>query len=489
MSANETGQTNHHGDEGPTGCGRGVVKEFKRTVGTWWVAEMTNFNQKTIAVSFFIFFAAVAPAITFGAVYAKSTNNYIGPVEMLTATAWCGIAYALLGGQPMVSPPVLRIVVSHVSLMIFKNAPQMINGGTGPVLAFTTVLYNMSGTLGVPFLTLNAWTGLWVCVFLLIAAFVDLNRIMKHATRFTDEIFAMLIAFIFILDAIGNPLNPVGLYWYFVSTHKSHDEFENEPDYSHMATAFLSLILGLGTTGLAFVLRGLKSSPYFCNDRIRSTIFDFSVVMSIAFWTFLKNVVFKDIETESLNVPNSFAPTFQCCDASCSSSWPEDCRDQPEAWGRRNWFVDLFDLNGKGYVPIFAIVPAMLAFILVFLDNGITWHLINHPANKLTHGDAYNYDTILIGLMIAVNSMLGLPWLVAATVRSITHVHALAEKDDKGKIASVQETRLTHLFIHMLVAGSILILNTLRVIPVAVLYGGKVDLLELLHISPSPSDP
>ena len=52
-------------------CGRAIVREFRRTVGTWWVKEMTNFNQKTIAVSFFIFFAAVAPAITFGAVYSK----------------------------------------------------------------------------------------------------------------------------------------------------------------------------------------------------------------------------------------------------------------------------------------------------------------------------------------------------------------------------------------------------------------------------------
>ena len=62
-----------HDDEEESGnCGRAIVKEFKRTVGTHWVQEMTNFNQKTIAVSFFIFFAAVAPAVTFGAV-CKST--------------------------------------------------------------------------------------------------------------------------------------------------------------------------------------------------------------------------------------------------------------------------------------------------------------------------------------------------------------------------------------------------------------------------------
>lgn len=38
-----------------------------------------------------------------GAIYAKATGNWIGAVEMITATAWCGIFYALVGGQPMVS--------------------------------------------------------------------------------------------------------------------------------------------------------------------------------------------------------------------------------------------------------------------------------------------------------------------------------------------------------------------------------------------------
>ena len=64
---------------------------------------MINFNFKTIAVSFFLFFAAVAPAITFGAIYAKVTHNWIGAIEMIAATAWCGIFYALFGGMPIVS--------------------------------------------------------------------------------------------------------------------------------------------------------------------------------------------------------------------------------------------------------------------------------------------------------------------------------------------------------------------------------------------------
>jgi len=35
--------------------GRGMIADVKRTVGTHWVSEMTNFNQKTVAVSLLMF--------------------------------------------------------------------------------------------------------------------------------------------------------------------------------------------------------------------------------------------------------------------------------------------------------------------------------------------------------------------------------------------------------------------------------------------------
>lgn len=46
--------------------GRGIVADFRRTVLTHWTAEMSNLNQTVIATTFFLFFACIAPAITFG---------------------------------------------------------------------------------------------------------------------------------------------------------------------------------------------------------------------------------------------------------------------------------------------------------------------------------------------------------------------------------------------------------------------------------------
>ena len=79
------------------------------------------------------------------------------------------------------------------------------------------------------------------------------------------------------------------------------------------------------------------------------------------------------------------SPTYTCCTALTLTLTlatnpdpnpnpnPTQCTDVAEAAGRRPWLVDLGDLNGKGWVPFFAAVPALLAFILVFLDDGSPW--------------------------------------------------------------------------------------------------------------------
>ena len=57
---------NDHGNNKKKTWGRGIVSDFRRTVLTHWVKEMTNLNQTVIATTFFLFFACIAPAITFG---------------------------------------------------------------------------------------------------------------------------------------------------------------------------------------------------------------------------------------------------------------------------------------------------------------------------------------------------------------------------------------------------------------------------------------
>jgi hypothetical protein len=429
--------------------GRQVIIDFRNTVGKHWCKTTTNVNTKTFAVGFFLFFAAITPAITFGGVYQNLTANRFGAVEMILASAWCGVFYALFAGQPV-----------------------MINGATGPVVAYVSILVQLAQTWDVPFLTLNAWVGIWTCGFLLLSAFLDLDRFVHYTTRFSDEIFAFLIAFIFIFDAIGNPVSGNGVLMFFNEDHKSHAKWEGQDDnYNHMSTALLSTILMFGTTGLAFFMRAFKGGPFCYSPKIRLLLTDFSLVTSIVVWTALDNTAFSSVQTDRLNVPDTFSPTMNCCDETCTSFFPDQCPGQAEAWGRRPWVVNLFNTNGKSWLPVACSGPAILGFILVFLDDGITWHLMNHPSHKLTHGDAMTYDTCLIAVMAAINGILGLPLVVASTVPCLNHLHALSTKDSKGNIIKVQQTRLTGMLIHGLMCAALFLLPLLKLIPVPVLLG------------------
>ena len=307
---------------------------------------------------------------------------------------------------------------------------------------------------------------------MVIAAFVDLNRVLKFATRFTDEVFAFLIISIFILDAIGDFSSGVGLLPYFNPNSKYNTKmFAQDENYNYMEVALLSLVIGFGTAFFALALRSFRHSPFFCNDMVRTSICDFAITISVVTFTCIAQFAFGDVPLEELNVPNSFEPTYTCCTSDCTSYWPTECPEQEEPWGNRPWLVDLFNLNGKGYVPILCAGPACLAFVLVWLDNGITWHIVNHPSNKLSHGEAYNYDTCLSAAQVVINGLIGCPWLVASTVPCVLHLTAMSNKSKDGATISIQESRLTGLFVHALVFCTIFALSVLKILPLAVLYG------------------
>jgi hypothetical protein len=188
-------------------------------------------------------------------------------------------------------------------------------------------------------------------------------------------------------------------------------------------------------------------------------------------WAIVANLGFPDIEVPGLSFPDDFQPTYACCTADCTTFWPADCEGQEAAFGTRSCFADLGDVNAKSWVPVMAAGPALLSYILFYLDNGITWHLIYNPGNNLQHGESYNWDLFLNSLCNMINGLLGLPWLVATTVPCIVHLDNLAEKDKDGNIIRVQETRLTYFFSHLLVGLLLLFLNKWKQIPLPVLLG------------------
>jgi len=306
---------------------------------------------------------------------------------------------------------------------------------------FTWLLYVLCGQAGLEdyVLETRGWVGLWTGLVLIVLAATDASCLMRYFTRFTDEIFAALISIIFIYAAIEALVHIVSNV--YEEERVSHDR------------ALVPLILAMGTFFIAFGLSRFRRSRYLL-PQIREFLADFGPTIAIAAMTLAAVTWFHDVQTKTLPAPDVIQPTI-----------------------KRLWLINPFAV--AGWVWIAALGPALLAAVLIFLDQNITARLINSRDHKLQKGEAYHYDLAVMGVLIAVCSLFGLRWLVAATVRSLNHLHSLAtiesvvtrDGDSRERVLHVRETRVTGFVIHLLIGLSVLALPLLKVIPMSVLYG------------------
>ena len=389
---------------------RGLIGDIRRRLPYYIDDYVKGIHPKVLASILFLFFACLANAVAFGVLTEEVTNGQIGTIEMILATAVGGIVFAIFSGQPLT-----------------------ILGGTGPIVIFTGLLYKACEQMGVDFLATYAWVGLWSSLFMILLALFNTSALMRYFTRFTDEIFAALIAVIFIYEAVKMMLYPF---------------LKETTDYP---VAFLTLLCGLGTYIAARTMKNFVRTPY-TSRVIRNFISDFGPALAIGALTGFA-LFFPDIALKGPSIPDTFAPTKE-----------------------RDWLVPLFEV--PTWVILGSSVPALMATILLFLDQNITTRLVNTPGNKLKKGAGFHLDLLVVGLLIGACSLFGLPWIVAATVHAINHVRSLATMEvveqgtqKKEVIASVIENRVSPLMIHLMIGLSIFMLSYIKIIPMAVLFG------------------
>jgi len=197
---------------------RGLRRDLRTFASTYGSHLRDGCSVKVLSAVCFLVFGCLAPAVGFGSLCGSVTEGAMGTMEMVLGTSVTGMAYALLAGQP------LTIV-----------------GSTGPVLAFISALYRMAKAAEVPFLPLYAWTGLWASAILAVCAVFSLSNAVEFLSRFTDDIFANLISFIFIYEACR------GLAGLVRSPQVPAEQ------------ALLGILLALMTVSVARTLQGLRS--------------------------------------------------------------------------------------------------------------------------------------------------------------------------------------------------------------------------------------
>lgn len=142
----------------------------------------------------------------------------------------------------------------------------------------------------------------------------------------------------------------------------------------------------------------------------------------------------------------------------------------------RGWFIDPLGKN-QWWTMLAAFVPALLCTILIFMDQQITAVIVNRKEHKLKKGCGYHLDLLMVAIMLGVCSIMGLPWFVAATVLSISHVNSLKVESEcsapgeQPKFLGIREQRVTGLLIFVLMGLSVFMTSVLKFIPMPVLYG------------------
>uniref|UniRef100_A0A8C3UYC3 Anion exchange protein n=1 Tax=Catharus ustulatus TaxID=91951 RepID=A0A8C3UYC3_CATUS len=404
----------------------GLVRDIRRRYPKYLSDIKDALNPQCLAAVIFIYFAALSPAITFGGLLSEKTNQMMGVSELLISTCVQCVLFSLLSAQPL-----------------------LVVGFSGPLLVFEEAFYSFCSSNGLEYIVGRVWIGFWMILLVLVVVACEGSFLVRYLSRYTQEIFSFLISLIFIFETFSKLVT-------IFKTHPLQKTYGSAQDGPQPNMALLSLVLMAGTFFLAFFLRQFKNSS-FLPGKVRRLIGDFGVPISI-FVMSLADFFIKDTETQKLSVPKGLQVT--------NSSL-------------RGWFIH--PLGEKVEFPVWmmfaCVIPALLVFILIFLETQITTLIVSKPERKLVKGTGFHLDLLLIVAMGGLAALFGMPWLSATTVRTITHANALtimsktSAPGGKPQILEVKEQRISGLLVAVLIGVSILMEPILRFIPLAVLFG------------------
>lgn len=138
---------------------------------------------RILAPTTYVFFASSIPVISFGVQLERTTDGSLTAVHTLASTAVCGIIHSIIGGQPL-----------------------LILGVAEPTVLMYTFMYNFAKErkeLGHRlYLAWTAWVCVWTSLLLFLLAVLGACSIINRFTRIAGELFGLLIAMLFMQQAI-----------------------------------------------------------------------------------------------------------------------------------------------------------------------------------------------------------------------------------------------------------------------------------------------
>ncbi|KAF5456695.1 hypothetical protein F2P56_026143 [Juglans regia] len=360
----------------------GIIKDIKGRAVCYkedWICALCP-GIRILAPTAYIFFASALPVIAFGEQLSRETDGSLSAVETLASTAICGIIHSIFGGQPL-----------------------LILGVAEPTVIMYTYLYNFSkGRPGLGSKLFLAWAG-WVCIWtgllLLFLAVFNACTIITKFTRIAGELFSMLIAVLFMQEAVKGVISEF-------SVPKSEDRALEKYQFQWLYTnGLLAIIFSSGLLFTACKSRRARSW-FYGTGWLRGFIADYGVPLMVMLWSALSYAVPGEVPD---GVPRRLF---------CPLPW--------ESASLYHWTV----IKDMGKVPplyIFAaFIPAMMIAGLYFFDHSVSSQMAQQNEFNLQKPSAYHYDILLLGIMTIICGLLGLPPSNGVLPQSPMHTKSLA---------------------------------------------------------------
>ncbi|KAH1259121.1 putative boron transporter 2 [Glycine max] len=325
----------------------------------------------------YIFFASAIPVISFGEQLERDTDGVLTAVQTLASTSICGIIHSILGGQPLLILGVAEPTVIMYTFM-FNFAKERPELGRDLFLAWT------------------GWVCVWTALLLFLFAVLGACSIINRFTRIAGELFGMLIAMLFMQQAIK------GLVDEFRIPERQNPKSIEFISSWRFANGMFALVLSFGLLLTALRSRKARSWRY-GTGWLRSLIADYGVPLMVLVWT---GVSYMPAGSVPHGIPRRlFSP----------NPW------SPGAY--ENW-TDMV------HVPVVyiigAFIPATMIAVLYYFDHSVASQLAQQKEFNLRKPSSYHYDLLLLGFLTLMCGLIGIPPANGVIPQSPMHTKSLA---------------------------------------------------------------
>ncbi|KAK1433824.1 hypothetical protein QVD17_10741 [Tagetes erecta] len=361
---------------------RGIKKDLKGRLVCYkqdWTGGIRA-GIRILAPTTYIFFASAIPVISFGEQLERDTEGSLTAVQTLASTALCGIIHSIVGGQPL-----------------------LILGVAEPTVLMYTFMFNFAKDqkdLGKPlFLAWTGWVCVWTALLLVLLSVLGACSIINRFTRVAGELFGLLIAMLFMQQAIKGVVEEFG-----IPKREDSNQLAFQPSW-RFGNGMFALVLSFGLLITALKSRKARSWRYGAGW-LRGFIADYGVPVMVVVWT---GVSYMPVNEVPKGIPRRlFSP----------NPW------SPGAY--TNWTVAKEMLNVPPVYIVGAFVPATMIAVLYYFDHSVASQLAQQKEFNLKKPSSYHYDLLLLGFLTLLCGLLGIPPANGVIPQSPMHTKSLA---------------------------------------------------------------